>query len=180
MLSGFDDLLDYTDWQRGQWLEWLHRNDPLALEISAGPGGDGRFETVRDLIKHVFSAEKRYIDRLSNLPITDPATIPSADVDQLFAFGKQSRIGFRDYLRTIAPDQADITIELMLLNKPVSVTPRKVLNHVLLHEIRHWAQIATLLRLNGFKMDSQDFIFSPVHCLPSGVANPGRSRLSAG
>jgi hypothetical protein len=32
---------------------------------------------------------------------------------------------------------------------------------VLLHEIRHWAQIATLLRHNGIKGDLHDFLFSP-------------------
>jgi hypothetical protein len=30
------------------------------------------------------------------------------------------------------------------------------------HEIRHWAQIATLLRVKGTKADFQDFISSPV------------------
>ena len=34
--------------------------------------------------------------------------------------------------------------------------------HVLMHEIRHWAQIATLLRLNGVAGEFHDFLFSPV------------------
>jgi hypothetical protein len=31
----------------------------------------------------------------------------------------------------------------------LTVTPRKIVVNVLLHETRHWAQIATLLRFNG-------------------------------
>jgi hypothetical protein len=34
--------------------------------------------------------------------------------------------------------------------------------HTLIHEIRHWAQIATLSRLNGFDVEFRDFLFSPV------------------
>jgi len=31
-----------------------------------------------------------------------------------------------------------------------------------MHEIRHWAQIATLLRLQGLTDEFHDFLFSPV------------------
>ena len=31
-----------------------------------------------------------------------------------------------------------------------------------MHEIRHWAQIATLFRVNGLANGFQDFLFSPV------------------
>ena len=41
-------------------------------------------------------------------------------------------------------------------------SPRKIVTHVLLHEVRHWAQIATLFRLNGLKVDFHDSLFSPM------------------
>lgn len=44
----------------------------------------------------------------------------------------------------------------------LKATPKKIIIHVLTLEIRHWAQIATVLRLNGFEGDFHDFIFSPV------------------
>jgi hypothetical protein len=31
-----------------------------------------------------------------------------------------------------------------------------------MHEIRHWAQIATLMRLNGHPVEWHDFLMSPV------------------
>jgi uncharacterized damage-inducible protein DinB len=43
-----------------------------------------------------------------------------------------------------------------------TITPRKIVVHILLHEMRHWAQIATLLRMNGFAGEMHDFLFSPV------------------
>jgi uncharacterized damage-inducible protein DinB len=51
---------------------------------------------------------------------------------------------------------------LHLLNSTVRATPRKIVVHVLLHEIRHWPQIAALLRLNGIVAELRDFIFSPI------------------
>lgn len=44
---------------------------------------------------------------------------------------------------------------MQILNKPVSATPRKIIAHVLTHEI-------TLLRLNGFRLDFQDLLFAPI------------------
>jgi len=162
MLTGLNELLEYTDWQRQYWQNWFRTHDASALEISAGPGGDGRFDSVRDLIKHIFSAEKRYIERLTSQPLTQPADMPSADIEALFAFGQQSRREFLGYLAGLSSETADTSIDMKLLDIVVTATPRKILIHVVTHEIRHWAQIATLLRLNGFKVDFQDFIFSPV------------------
>jgi uncharacterized damage-inducible protein DinB len=44
----------------------------------------------------------------------------------------------------------------------LQATPRKIVAHILIHEIRHWAQIATLLRLNGIVPEFHDFLFSPI------------------
>ena len=49
-----------------------------------------------------------------------------------------------------------------ILSYEVTATPKKIVVHVLLHEIRHWAQIATLCRVNGFVGEPQDFLASPV------------------
>lgn len=162
VISGLDTLLAYTDWQRQYWVDFFRRNDAKALDVSGGPNGDGRLSTVRDMMKHIFSAEQRYIDRLDDKPVTDPTSIPSDSADALFAFGAQSRQNFRDYIAGYPDEAADIAMELHWGEKSLRASPRKVVTHVLLHEIRHWAQIATLLRLNGYKIDLQDFIFSPI------------------
>lgn len=38
---------------------------------------------------------------------------------------------------------------------------RKIIVHVVMHEARHWAEIVTLLRLNGMTDKFHDFLFSP-------------------
>jgi hypothetical protein len=54
------ELIEYTDWERGKWHDWLRKHGDSALAISAGPHGNGRFQTVGDQVRHIFSAEKRY------------------------------------------------------------------------------------------------------------------------
>jgi uncharacterized damage-inducible protein DinB len=163
MLSSLpiEDLLQYTEWQRTQWLDWLRAQPTPVLEMSAGPSADGRFQKIGDLVRHIFSAEKRYIERLQDRPITDAAALPADDLEVLFAFGAQSRLELRQFLEGLTPEAAGATVTLTLGNNSLTATPGKIVTHVLLHEIRHWAQIATLLRLAGLKPALHDFLFSP-------------------
>jgi len=157
-----DDLVHYTDWERQQWQVWFGRHGQEVLKISAGAHGDGRFQTIGDLLRHVFSAEKRYIERLAERPLTDTAAIPNDNIDALFQFGQQSRQAFKEFLASFPLNAWDVPAEFKMMNNSLTATPRKILVHVLLHEIRHWAQIATLVRLNGLAVEFHDFLFSPV------------------
>ena len=162
MNLSLNHLLDYTEWQRKRWHDSLRNYGEPVLQISAGPNGDGRFEVIGDLIRHIFSAEKRYVERLSGRALTDTASIPNDKIEALFEFGQQSRKELKELLETFPAAQWDVPRELKILNFVVNATPRKIVTHVVMHEIRHWAQIGTLLRLNGFAGDFQHFPGSPV------------------
>jgi uncharacterized damage-inducible protein DinB len=157
----FSELIAYTDWERGLWHAWLQQHGESVLAITAGPHGDGRFQTIGDVVRHIFSAEKRYVERLSNRPLTDTASIPSS-IEPLFQFGRQSRADFTEFIKTFPAQKWDVPQDFSLMNNHLRATPRKIVVHVLLHEIRHWAQIGTLLRLNGLTGEFHDFLFSPV------------------
>lgn len=156
-----DDLIEYTAWQRARWQTFL-REHPEALRLDAGPHGDGRFTTIGDLVKHVFGAERRYVQRLIDQPLTDYADVPSVDLDALFAIGEESRRAFLDLLRTYPVDQWDTPRDFAILAYKVTATPKKIVMHVLMHEIRHWAQMATICRQNGLVMPWSDLIGSPL------------------
>jgi uncharacterized damage-inducible protein DinB len=158
----YDHLLEYTDWQRESWHAWFTRQGANGLAIPIGPHGDGRFNTVGELVRHIFSAETRYLDRLNDRPLTDSARVPADDIGALFAFGRDSREALRSFIATLPADQLDVARELTIVDYTRRLTPRKILVHVVLHEIRHWAQIATLIRLHGMKVDLHDFLLSPV------------------
>jgi uncharacterized damage-inducible protein DinB len=155
------ELMEYTEWQRSKWYETLQQHGDSVLAIGAGEHGDGRFQTVGDLVKHIFSAEKRYVDRLSNRPLTDPAVIPDNSIEGLFEFGALSRRDLKKFVEEFPAGDWDVPQELNPANNVLRVTPRKIIVHVLMHEVRHWAQIGTILRLNGVKGEFHDFLFSP-------------------
>jgi uncharacterized damage-inducible protein DinB len=157
-----NDLLDYTEWDRELWHAVFTQHGNAALMITTGPHGNGRFHTVGELVRHIFSAERRYVDRLSGRDLTDTASIPADNVDALFQFGSESRSGLRDFIATLPPGDWDAPRELTLMKTTVRASPRKIVVHVLTHEIRHWAQIATLLRLHGVQGEFHDFLLSPV------------------
>jgi uncharacterized damage-inducible protein DinB len=154
--------MEYTDWERGKWHDWIRQRGNHVLTISAGPHGDGRFQMVGDLVRHIFSAEKRYVDRLSNRPLTDTGSIPNDSIETLFQFGRQSRKDLREFVATFPAQGWDVPQDFNILNNFLRATPRKIVVHVLMHEIRHWAQIGTTFRLNGLVGEFHDFLVSPV------------------
>ena len=156
-----NDLMDYTDWDRGKWHALLREPGAGALGIGVGPHGDGRVQNVGELIRHIFSAERRYVERLSGRAVSDTSGFAADDADALFRFGAETRAELRRFVDALPAERWDQPVEFTMMNSVLRVTPRKVVIHVLLHEIRHWAQVATMLRLQGVKGDFHDFLFSP-------------------
>ena len=156
------DLMQYTEWERGKWIQ-VFRKNPTALGLSVGPNRDDRFNTVGDWIRHIFGAEIRYVERLSGRPLTEIAGMQNDNVEELFEFGQHTRNVLKRFLETFPATDWDIPREMQILRFVVKATPNKIVVHIVMHEIRHWAQIATLLRLNGILGDfGDDFIGSPV------------------
>lgn len=156
-----NDLMSYTDWERQKWRDWLPQQGEHVLKVSAGPHGDGRFSMVGDVIRHIFAAEKRYIDWLSGRPLTDPASIPNDNIDALFQFGEQSRKAFKEFVEVFPAEEWEKPREIKFPTGSVIATPLKIVAHILTHEIRHWAQVGTLFRLGGLKVEFHDLLFSP-------------------
>ena len=157
----FDDLVDYTEWQRGKWRAWFRAN-PEALALSTGHHADGRFPTVGEVVKHIFGAELRYVQRLEGEPLSDLAEVPAHQVDELFRKGDETRQRLKQLLATMSGDQWEVPRQFTILSYQVTATPRKVIAHTLMHEVRHWAQLATLCRMNGHAVDAHDLLASPL------------------
>lgn len=156
------DLVGYTTWQRAIWRAWFDRTGPAPLAVTTGDHGDGRFTTVGGLIRHVFSSELRYAQRIAGVPLTDTTTVAIDDPTALFLLAAVGRASFMGVIEALQTGEWTEPFEFPLLNATVRSTPRKVVLHVLTHEIRHWAQVATLLRLEGWVGERQDLLFSPV------------------
>jgi uncharacterized damage-inducible protein DinB len=152
----FQELLAYTDWERNQWRDWFSSMGRAVLDVSTG--GE-RHKSVAELIKHIFAVEMRYIQRLKGEPLTPYNAIPIDSAESLFDFGYESRAAFKEFLSR-TPD-LNLNYEFSVLDVQIRAPIRKFVIHVLIHEIRHWAQVALLLRQAGYEeLGEHDFINS--------------------
>lgn len=162
IISEIEYLLDYTEWDRGQWETWFRAQGADAFAVSMGENADGRIQTIGELVRHIFSAEQRYVDRIREQPISDTSTVPANDVDALFGFGRGTRERLRHLVVDFPADAWDVPREIQIGSNTRVVTPRTMLVQSVTHEIRHWAQMATLLRLAGRKTGPHEFLVSGV------------------
>jgi len=156
------ELMEYTAWEREKWQAMFRQRGNDGLQVSTGAHGDGRFKTIGELIRHIFSAEKRYVERLTGRPLSDTASVPADQADRLFDLGRESRAELQQLVDSFPESQWESPVEFPLMSSIVRATPRKVVIHVLTHEMRHWGQVATLLRLQGITDGFRDFLLSPV------------------
>ena len=142
-----EELIHYTDEERARWEKWFRENGDDMLNM---PIAGEQENSVGKLILHIFGPELRYVQRLRDEPLSEYRGRPSATVDQVFGFGLESRRVLRDYILGLKPEEWSRTVHLKIGSLERSATVRKIVLHALMHEVRHWAQIARIMRDRGF------------------------------
>ena len=152
-----EELLAYSDHERQKWRQWLRAN-PGRLAIPFQQGG--RFPTIGAVLDHLFLVERRHLPRLQGGPVPDRTDIDGSDVEALFEYADAVRADYRAYV-TALPDAAG-TIVLNLNLGTFAVPRKKLALQILLHEVRHLAQIAYAARVAGDEPPEYlDYLFSP-------------------
>lgn len=147
----FRELADYTEGETDRWRDWFAQHSPAVLEISAGTG---RTATIRGLIHHTIVVEQRYIARLRNEPVPSYEDIPSDPIAETFRVFSHGRRRLDEWLASATDADLATRLEFQTLTAGTqAATARKVVAHMLLHGVRHWAQIATLVRQHGYPTD---------------------------
>lgn len=142
-----DELLAWNAEERAKWLTWLKAN-PAALTVPLQAGG--RFPTAGSLIDHIFLVEVRHILRLQRQELPTESGVPAGDIDGLFAYAARGRDAVHRYLPTLTGDDLNQPRDVVVSDGTYPLSPRKLLFHMALHEVRHWAQVATAVRIAGF------------------------------
>ena len=141
-----DELLGWTAEERARWLPWFKAN-PQALALTLQPGG--RFGTVGSLIDHIFLVEHRHTCRLQGTELPAATGVSAGDIDALWAYADQGRRNVRAYVPTLSPADINTPRDIVVPTGTHPMKPRKLLFHMALHEVRHWAQIASAVRAAG-------------------------------
>lgn len=154
-----DELLAWTDEERGKWEQWLPKHpEALAFVLK----GD-RFGTVAGLVGHIFEAEQRQTYRLAGGPVPERKDPVGGRVPELFAAGRKSRAFFRDTVAKLGTADWATVLEFETPGGKLSITKRKLALHLPLHEMRHWAQIARTVREHDVAPPGRhDLMFSDV------------------
>jgi uncharacterized damage-inducible protein DinB len=141
-----DELLAWTAEERAKWLPWFKAN-PKALDLAMQPGG--RFSTVAALIDHIFLVEHRHTLRLQGMQLPTESGVAANDIDALWSYAERGRAALRAYLPTLTAADANTPRDVVVASGTYPLSPRKLLFHMALHEVRHWAQVASTVRTAG-------------------------------
>lgn len=153
---GFQELLRYTDEERDKWRRFFaHHPHGVELVVQSG----SRFPTVGLLIDHIFLVERRHLQRLRGEPVVERTGLTGHNAPPLFDYGASVRRELEQYVAELEDDDADQPRSFEVRNQQWAMTPRKLLFHLLLHEIRHWAQIALAVRLAGIEPPGDHDLF---------------------
>ena len=154
----FAELLRYTQEEREKWRGWFVAH-PDALEVEVQPGG--RHATVGSLIDHIFLVERRHLQRLRSVDVDSKTGLSGRHAPPLFDYGASVRRELDQLTAELDDDVADEPRPFTVQTGEFVLTPRKLLFHCLLHETRHWAQIALALRRAGLEPPgNHDLFFS--------------------
>ena len=107
-----------------------------------GAAGGGRFATVGALIDHIFLVERRHLQRLRGTAPDNQTGLSGRHAPPLFDYGASVRRELDQFVAELDDDVADEPRTFTVQTGDFVLTPRKLLFHCLLHETRHWAQIA--------------------------------------
>lgn len=152
-----EELIQWNDATAKGWRAVLDTH-PEALAL---PCDVRETENVAGLLQHIVAAELRYAERLLGETVTEYADVPMDSVASLFATHDRAMEKYRALaMKPEYPWEEEIEFPTRSLAGKLVATRRAVFAHGLLHSIRHYAQLATLLRQHGIATGfPMDFLF---------------------
>jgi uncharacterized damage-inducible protein DinB len=155
-----ESLITWNQTTAQHWREFFHSH-PMQLllpcDIRSG-------KNIADTLQHIVAVELRYAQRLAGLPESPYEEIPKSSIDSLLT---AHTLAF-DLIRILLADptydwSAELTFDTVTLGR-LRASRETILLHLTLHSIRHYAQLATLVRQEGFKTKfPMDYLFTAAH-----------------
>ena len=140
-------LLELTSVEHHHWHDWFIAH-PQAWAI---PFATGRMAMIGGVVHHIFGVELRYTQRLREETVSDWEDLRETTIEDVFALGDDARSQLVDFLTSAPESELDKVLTFKTLTAGmVTASKHKIASNIFLHGIRHWGQIATVLRQQGF------------------------------
>lgn len=151
-----EELLAWVETTSAGWLQLLQRHP----EVMTFPCDVMQVGTVAKLLQHIVAVELRYAQRLADVTASAYEDLPYGSPEEIFAIHTQAMELLRELLARPELDWEEwIVFETRSLG-PIKASRRTVLVHLLMHAVRHYAQLATLVRQHGTKPEwPMDYLF---------------------
>ncbi|MEO6983349.1 MAG: DinB family protein [Edaphobacter sp.] len=140
-----EDIMTWNERTSQEWRQLLTTH-PEVLTLPCDIAGA---KIVGELLQHIVAVELRYAERLASLPVSDYANLPCDSAESLYATHDRAAALFRQLLSTGNLDWDESFDFVTRTLGPARSTRKAVLFHAHLHSIRHYAQLATLVRQHG-------------------------------
>jgi uncharacterized damage-inducible protein DinB len=151
-----EELQKWVEYTSNSWEKLLTEHP----EILSFPCDIRETKSVAELMQHIVAVELRYAERLNEIPQTPYESISFDSVEAIYATHHRAMELIRPLLDR---DEAfwETVLEFQTRSAgTLRVSRRTVLVHLLTHSVRHYAQLATLIRHHGVAHDGiMDYIF---------------------
>ncbi|MCA1058934.1 DinB family protein [Rossellomorea aquimaris] len=150
------ELFTYN-WQvRDDWFEWCRDIDPEEL-LKERTGGMG---SILKNLFHVADCEQIWMNQLQGTPVIRKNLHSISTLDEVIGFSRETRQQTENFLSLWTPayEKKEFTMTSKSGNS-YTFTYKKVLQHIVTHEIHHMGQLSVWAREIGIKPVSSDLIF---------------------
>jgi uncharacterized damage-inducible protein DinB len=156
----YNTLLELTSTEHHRWRDWFVEH-PKAWAV---PFATGRMAMIGGVVLHIFGVELRYAQRLRDEEVTAWEEFRQTSIEEVFELGDHARGQLVHFLTTAPERELEKVLTFQTLTAgTVTASKYKIASNIFLHDIRHWGQIATVLRQNGFSDQwPHDFLLSSV------------------
>ena len=141
-----EEMLAWLETTSTNWRALIEEH-PEILDMPCDVMG---VSTVGQLLQHIVAVELRYAEQLSGLPPSDYSTIPFDSAAAIYATHDRAMHMVRKLLASGVDWDGKIDFVTRSMG-PARSKRKTILFHSLMHGIRHYAQLATLVRQHGIK-----------------------------
>jgi uncharacterized damage-inducible protein DinB len=149
------DALRWCDTTARHWRKLLTEH-PELLKLGCDVA---RTATVGELLQHIVAVQLRYAERILGSPETEYRNIVFGTADEIFATHDRSIKLLHQALDSDLDWEAPLAFTTRTYGA-AKASLKTIFFHSIFHGIRHYAQLSTLARQNGYQIDwPGDYLF---------------------